>query len=184
MGTDSGIHPHAKFAKLSYEIPKLWADIRNKLPGNWAFERLFNRRSGRGLRCRGRQLSYDHAYPLPVSSAIAVLKSMLSLTAGATANAATPESTNNVSWSFASGTENFNWLAQGQTLVRTYTLTATGKDNNGKDVAISTEVQGIVDSVDLSASPALLSINGANYTVDKIKRVVRPTTTPTPTPTT
>ena len=54
-----------------------------------------------------------------------------------------------------------------------YKLTATGKDGNGKDVAISTEVQGVVDSVDLSASPALLSIGGQNYTTDQIRRVVR-----------
>jgi flagellar basal-body rod modification protein FlgD len=44
-------------------------------------------------------------------------------------------------------------------------------------VAISTEVQGIVDSVDLSASPPLLSIGGQTYTTDKIKRVIRPSTT-------
>jgi flagellar basal-body rod modification protein FlgD len=62
-----------------------------------------------------------------------------------------------------------------------YTLTATGKDQNGQTVAISTEVQGMVDSVDLSASPALLSIGGANYTVDQIKRVVRTVTPTTPT---
>jgi flagellar basal-body rod modification protein FlgD len=58
----------------------------------------------------------------------------------------------------------------------TYTLTATGKDSSGNSVAISTEVQGIVDSVDLSSSPPLLSIGGTSYTTDKIKRVVRPTT--------
>jgi flagellar basal-body rod modification protein FlgD len=56
----------------------------------------------------------------------------------------------------------------------TYKLTATGKDTTGKDVAISTEVQGVVDSVDLTASPPLLSIGGQNYTTDKVKRVVRP----------
>ena len=44
---------------------------------------------------------------------------------------------------------------------------------SGNSVAISTEVQGIVDSVDLSASPPLLSIGGQSYTTDKIKRVVR-----------
>lgn len=90
-------------------------------------------------------------------------------------------------YSIKQGNASFVWDGKGNDGVQypegSYTLTATGKDNNGKDVAISTEVQGIVDSVDLSASPALLSINGANYTVDKIKRVVRPTTTPTPTPT-
>ena len=58
----------------------------------------------------------------------------------------------------------------------TYTLTATGKDSSGNNVAISTEVQGVVDSVDLSASPPLLSIGGQSYTTDKIKRVIRPTT--------
>ena len=57
-----------------------------------------------------------------------------------------------------------------------YTLTATGKDSSGNNVAISTEVQGVVDSVDLSASPPLLSIGGQSYTTDKIKRVVRPAT--------
>lgn len=55
----------------------------------------------------------------------------------------------------------------------TYTLTATGKDSSGSDVAISTEIQGMVDSVDLTASPPLLSIGGQTYTTDKIKRVVR-----------
>lgn len=65
-----------------------------------------------------------------------------------------------------------------------YKLTATGKDANGKDVAISTEVQGIVDSVDLTSSPALLSIGGQNYTTDQIKRVVRPGVATPSTPTT
>jgi flagellar basal-body rod modification protein FlgD len=82
------------------------------------------------------------------------------------------------------GNASFVWDGRGNDGVQypegAYTLTATGKDGNGRDVAISTEVQGVVDSVDLSASPALLSINGSNYTVDKVKRVVRPTTTTTP----
>jgi flagellar basal-body rod modification protein FlgD len=55
-----------------------------------------------------------------------------------------------------------------------YTLSATGKDSAGNNVAISTEVQGVVDSVDLTASPPLLSIGGQSYTADKIKRVIRP----------
>jgi flagellar basal-body rod modification protein FlgD len=36
-------------------------------------------------------------------------------------------------------------------------------------------VQAIVESVDLRARPQL-SINGQNYTLDKVKRIVRPTT--------
>ena len=47
-------------------------------------------------------------------------------------------------------------------------MSVTGKDSSGNDVAISTETQGTVDSVDLTASPALLSIGGKNYTVDQI----------------
>ena len=57
----------------------------------------------------------------------------------------------------------------------TYKMTATGKDSTGKDVAIATEIQGTVDSVDLTATPPLLSIGGQNYTTDQIRRVIRPT---------
>jgi flagellar basal-body rod modification protein FlgD len=75
------------------------------------------------------------------------------------------------------GGSSFVWDGKGNDGVQwpagTYTLTATGKDSTGNNVAISTEVQGIVDSVDLSASPPLLSIGGQSYTTDKIKRVVR-----------
>jgi flagellar basal-body rod modification protein FlgD len=37
----------------------------------------------------------------------------------------------------------------------------------------------VVDSVDLTQDPPTLSVNGQNYTMDKIKRIVRPTTTTT-----
>ena len=57
-----------------------------------------------------------------------------------------------------------------------YKLTATAKDSSGNDVAIATETQGVVDSVDLTATPALLSIGGQTYTTDQIKRVMRPAT--------
>jgi flagellar basal-body rod modification protein FlgD len=75
------------------------------------------------------------------------------------------------------GNASFVWDGKGNDGVQwpagTYTLTATGKDSSGNSVGISTEVQGIVDSVDLTASPPLLSIGGQSYTTDKIKRVVR-----------
>ena len=54
-----------------------------------------------------------------------------------------------------------------------YTLSATAVDANQQSVAISTEVQATVDSVDLTQDPPLLSVNGQNYTLDKIKRIVR-----------
>ena len=83
------------------------------------------------------------------------------------------------SYSLKQGNSSFVWDGKGNDGVQwpagTYTLTATGKDSAGNNVAISTEVQGIVNSVDLTASPPLLSIGGQNYTTDKIKRVVRQT---------
>jgi len=54
----------------------------------------------------------------------------------------------------------------------TYTLTATAKDASGQSTAISTEIQGVVDSADLSQDPPLLSIGGQNFTIDKVKKVV------------
>ncbi|MCK1515047.1 flagellar biosynthesis protein FlgD [Bradyrhizobium sp. 190] len=78
------------------------------------------------------------------------------------------------------GGSSFVWDGKGNDGVQwppgNYTLTATGKDSSGNTVAISTEVQGIVDSVDLTASPPLVSIGGQSYTTDKIKRVMRSTT--------
>ncbi|HTE81288.1 MAG TPA: flagellar hook capping FlgD N-terminal domain-containing protein [Reyranella sp.] len=89
------------------------------------------------------------------------------------------------SYTLKQGGSSFVWDGKGNDGVQwppgTYTLTATGKDSSGNSVAISTEVQGIVDSVDLTSSPPLLSIGGQSYTTDKIKRVVRPTTPTTPT---
>lgn len=81
----------------------------------------------------------------------------------------------------ASGNASFVWDGKGNDgtswPVGDYKMTVTAKDSNGKDVAISTEVQGVVDSVDLTASPPLLSIGGQNYTTDQVKRIVRPSTT-------
>ena len=87
-------------------------------------------------------------------------------------------------FTLANGNSSFVWDGKGndgtQYPAGDYKLTATGTDSSGKNVAIASEVQGVVDSVDLTATPALLSIGGQNYTTDQIKRVIRPsTTTPT-----
>jgi flagellar basal-body rod modification protein FlgD len=52
-----------------------------------------------------------------------------------------------------------------------YKLTATATDTAANSVAVSTQIQGVVDSVDLTQSPPLLSINGQNYTVNQIKSI-------------
>ncbi len=78
-------------------------------------------------------------------------------------------------FTLSQGNASFVWDGKGtdgsQWPPGAYTLTATGKDSSGNSVAISTEIQGVVDSVDLTASPPLLTINGQSYTADKIKRV-------------
>lgn len=78
------------------------------------------------------------------------------------------------------GTQTFTWNGRGNDgrlwPDGSYTLTATAVDANKQSVAISTEVQAVVDSVDLTQDQPQLSINGQNYTLDKIKRIVRPTT--------
>jgi flagellar basal-body rod modification protein FlgD len=82
-------------------------------------------------------------------------------------------------FSLNQGNASFVWDGKGNDGTQwpkgSYTLTATGKDSSGNNTAISTEVQGVVDSVDLTASPPLLSIGGQTYTTDQIRRVVRST---------
>ena len=45
---------------------------------------------------------------------------------------------------------------------------------NGQSVAIPTTVTGMVNSVDLTQSPPLLSIGGQNYTLNQILSVTAP----------
>jgi flagellar basal-body rod modification protein FlgD len=81
------------------------------------------------------------------------------------------------SYSLKAGPASFVWDGVGndgtQWPAGNYKLSVTAKDTSGKDVAVTTEVQGVVDSVDMTSSPALLSMGGNNYTIDQIKRVVR-----------
>src|SRR6195952_2295873 len=52
-----------------------------------------------------------------------------------------------------------------------YTMTATALDPSGNPVAVSTQIRGVVNSVDLTQQPPLLSINGQTYTVNQIKSI-------------
>jgi len=53
-----------------------------------------------------------------------------------------------------------------------YKLTATATDTAGSSVAVTTQIQGVVNSVDLTQSPPLLSIGGQTYTVSQIKGII------------
>ena len=81
------------------------------------------------------------------------------------------------SYSVTSGKDQpFNWNGQGndgsQLPEGKYTLHATMPDSSGTAMAVSTQVQGVVDSVDLTQSPPLLSIGGQTYTINQIRRIV------------
>jgi flagellar basal-body rod modification protein FlgD len=69
----------------------------------------------------------------------------------------------------------FTWNGQGSDGTQwpdgLYTMTATAKDSNGNNVAVTTQVGGIVSSVDLTQSPPLLSINGSTYTLSQVKAI-------------
>jgi flagellar basal-body rod modification protein FlgD len=52
-----------------------------------------------------------------------------------------------------------------------YKLTATAVDSANNPVAVTTQILGVVNSVDLTQSPPLLSINGQTYTVSQIKAI-------------
>jgi flagellar basal-body rod modification protein FlgD len=81
------------------------------------------------------------------------------------------------SFSVNPGDQKFTWDGRGNDGKLwpdgNYTITATAVDANKQPVAVSSEVQATVDSVDLTQDPPLLSVNGQNYTLDKIKRIVR-----------
>jgi flagellar basal-body rod modification protein FlgD len=55
-----------------------------------------------------------------------------------------------------------------------YKIAITAKDTSGQSVGVSTEIEGVVDSVDLTQNPPLLTVSGETFTADKIKRVTRP----------
>jgi flagellar basal-body rod modification protein FlgD len=80
-------------------------------------------------------------------------------------------------FSLQAGTQNFIWDGKdtsGNTMPDgEYTLSITATDASGSNVAVSTEIQGVVDSVDVSKTPPMLNVSGKDYTLDKIKRVVR-----------
>jgi len=81
-------------------------------------------------------------------------------------------------YSVSPGNQNFVWDGRGNDGKiwpdGNYTMAASAVDASNQSVGISTEVQAPVDSVDLTQDPPILSINGQNYTMDKIKRIVNP----------
>jgi flagellar basal-body rod modification protein FlgD len=76
----------------------------------------------------------------------------------------------------AGNSQAFVWNGQGNDGTQwpdgSYTLTATAVDGSNNPVAVTTQVQGVVSSVDLTKSPPLLTINNQTYTVNQIQSIV------------
>jgi flagellar basal-body rod modification protein FlgD len=76
----------------------------------------------------------------------------------------------------AGNNQTFNWNGLGNDGTQfpdgNYTLTATAKDSAGNTVAVGTQVEGVVSSVDLTQSPPLLSIGGQTFTVNQVQSIV------------
>ena len=96
------------------------------------------------------------------------------------------------SYNVGAGTHDFVWDGKGSDGTQwpdgTYKISVVAKNSKGEAVTVQTDSQGVVDSVDLTANPPLLSIGGQTFTVDQIKRVSKSsdksTTTTTTTTTT
>ncbi len=75
----------------------------------------------------------------------------------------------------AGDSQPFTWNGQGNDGTQypdgQYTLSATAADSSGNPVAITTQIQGVVSSVDLVKSPPLLTINNQTYTVNQIQSI-------------
>lgn len=82
-------------------------------------------------------------------------------------------------YSMTAGSQPFTWNGKDTSGLQwpdgNYSISVTAQDANGTPVSIPTEVQGTVDSVDLTQSPPTLSVNGKSYTLNQITRVVRST---------
>jgi flagellar basal-body rod modification protein FlgD len=119
---------------------------------------------GQTAALKGGQATWSFVAPKPVAAAITV-------------KSATGQTVYSGNFTINTGTQNFTWDGRDNSGVKwpdgNYTLSVSAKDASGQSVAISSEVQGVVDSVDVTKSPPVLSIGGQTFTLDKIKRVVR-----------
>src|SRR5438309_1111191 len=110
------------------------------------------------------QATWSFNVPKPVSATITIQSAN-----GQTAYSGT--------FTMNAGTQSFTWDGRdgkgAQWPDGNYTILITGKDASGQTVAIPSEIEGVVDSVDLSKNPPLLSIGDQTFPLDKIKRVVK-----------
>jgi flagellar basal-body rod modification protein FlgD len=98
-------------------------------------------------------------------------------TAAITIKSATGQTVYAGNYAMSAGSQPFVWDGKDNSGLAwpagNYTISVTALDANGKLVSVPTEIQAPVDSADLTKSPPTLSIAGKDFTLDKLKRVVR-----------
>jgi flagellar basal-body rod modification protein FlgD len=71
------------------------------------------------------------------------------------------------------GTQSFNWNGLGNNGVQwpdgTYTISVAGTSANGQALTVSTQVQGTVTGVNMSATPPTLTVGGQSYPISSIQ---------------
>jgi flagellar basal-body rod modification protein FlgD len=99
-------------------------------------------------------------------------------TATVTIRSATGQTVYTGNFAMTAGDQAFRWDGRDNSGTQwpdgNYTMSIAAKDAAGNTVAIASEIEGVVDSVDLTKTPPELSVGGQRFTIDKIKRVVRP----------
>ena len=98
-------------------------------------------------------------------------------TATITIKSATGQQVFSGNYALNAGTQPFVWDGKDSSGLQwpdgNDTMSVTAQDASGQPVAVPTEIEAVVDSADLTQTPPVLSIAGQDYTLDKIKRVVR-----------
>jgi len=98
-------------------------------------------------------------------------------TAKVTITSETGQTVYSGTFSVNTGMQEFFWDGKGSNGVQwpdgDYKISVVGTDAAGQPVSIPTEVEAPIDSVDLSQDPPRFLIAGMEYTMDKIRRIVR-----------
>ncbi|MCC6890506.1 MAG: flagellar biosynthesis protein FlgD [Hyphomicrobiales bacterium] len=99
------------------------------------------------------------------------------VTATVTIRSATGQTVYSGSFAMSPGSQSFQWDGRDANGTQwpdgNYTIAIAGKDAGGQTVAVPSEIEGVVDSVDLTKTPPELKVSGQSFTLDKVKRVVR-----------
>jgi flagellar basal-body rod modification protein FlgD len=76
------------------------------------------------------------------------------------------------------GQQQFTWNGLGNSGQQwpdgSYTIAITATGASGQSVGVSTQIQGVVDSVDLTQNPPVFSIGGQSFKLNQILSVVNP----------